>query len=140
MRFQFTATPLPTAGMDIEVIAVVFDAPSWDDAAVWAEVFMRHVGDIAKFSTTIVYASGTPGFIRNTVAERPREATVRLNAFRDGRKLERGDELQSRTLGAEPKHFAYVGKEGDTYMIATQEPGENCRLWNVDAFPGVTIR
>jgi hypothetical protein len=128
MRFQLTATPKATAGMDIENITVVFSAPTWDDAAVWADVFMRHVGDASKFSTEIVYARETP------------EAVVRLNAYRNGRKLERGDGLQSRTLGSSLKHFAYVGKQGDTYMIATQEPGENCRLWNVDAFPGVTIR
>jgi hypothetical protein len=72
--------------MDIEVIAVVFNAPSWDDAAVWAEVFMRHVGDASKFSTTIVYASGTPGFIRNTVIEAARGTGFPMTCLRDGHK------------------------------------------------------
>lgn len=74
MRFQLTATKktevhtlLPA--QEIEVLAVIFTVPTWDDAAEWAKNFLDQIGDREQFTTLITYASNTEGYFRNEKRE-----------------------------------------------------------------------
>ena len=63
MRFQLNVKS--TAGQDIENMAVVFTAPTWNDAAEWAEKFLRQLGiKPADRQTEIVYAAKEENVIR----------------------------------------------------------------------------
>jgi hypothetical protein len=85
-------------------------------------------------------AGDKPGQFHCTLTEWTSRGTSipldgKATAFHAGFRLERGNPIVHR--GGDTYHFAYTADDG---RIATQESGQNCRLWLPDAFDGVEVR
>lgn len=94
----------------------------------WFENKMRIGWSFDKCARMIVQIGD---IVRPAPTKRP-ERVFRLN----DRTFERGDTVQFPNQVT--RHFAYVCVDG-TDRFATQEPGENPKLWNIGEIPGASF-